>query len=123
MAMYCPQCLTQYRDGFSECADCHVALAPGSAPTHPAEGHAVELVTVLESSDPFVVNLAKSTLEDAGMEYVLAGDQPDERQLVMSPMGALDSRLQVAAAQAAEARDLLDPLLHPEPLPEDVEPV
>ena len=123
MAMYCPQCLTQYRDGFSECADCHVALASGVPPTSPAEGHAVDLVTVLESSDPFVVNLAKSTLEDAGMEYVLSGDQPDERQLVMSPMGALDSRVQVAAAQAAEARDLLDSLLNPQTLPEDVEPV
>ena len=27
--MHCPCCRASYRDGFSECPDCHVALAPG----------------------------------------------------------------------------------------------
>lgn len=26
--MFCPLCKAEYRDGFSECHDCHVALAP-----------------------------------------------------------------------------------------------
>lgn len=120
MAMHCPQCLTEYRDGFTECADCHVPLAPGSPPKATAEGHAVNLVTVLETSDTFAVNLAKATLEDAGIEYVMGGDDSGERGLTgMSPMGAMASQIQVESARADEARELLEPLLNPEPIGED----
>ena len=120
MAMHCPQCLTEYRDGFSECSDCHVPLAPGRPPGPKAEEHEVRLATVLESSDPFVVNLGKATLQDAGIEFIEAGDDAEERGITgMSPMGAMASRLQVAAGQADEARELLEPLLNPQPLAED----
>jgi hypothetical protein len=126
MAMHCPQCLTEYRDGFTECADCHVPLAPGlpqSAPADesaPAGGHAVNLVTVLETSDSFAVNLAKASLEDAGIEYVTGGDDIVERALTgMSAMGAVASTIQVESAHADEAREVLEPLLHPEPIQED----
>jgi|ERR1700722_496909 hypothetical protein len=120
MAMHCPQCLTEYRDGFKECADCHVALAPGSPPNRPAEGHSVDLVSVLETSDPFVVNLGKATLEDAGIEYVLGGDDSAERGLTgMTPMGAMATRFQVESARADEARELLEPLRNPQPIGEE----
>jgi len=120
MAMHCPQCLTEYRDGFTECADCRVPLAPGPPPAPEKEGHNVELVTVLETTDPFVANMAKATLEDNGIEYVLAGDDPEERGLSgMSPMGAGASRFQVEAQAAAGARELLEPLTNPEPLAEE----
>ena len=29
--MYCPECLVAYRDGFSECSDCRIALVAGEA--------------------------------------------------------------------------------------------
>lgn len=120
MAMHCPQCLTEYRDGFKECADCHVPLASGSPPAAPPEGHAVRLVTVLETSDAFAANLAKATLEDAGIEYVTGGDDIVERALTgMSGMGATASTIQVEAAHADAARDVLEPLLNPLPIGED----
>ena len=120
MAMHCPQCLAEYRDGFTECADCRVPLAPGPPPKPPEEGHAVELVTVLETRDPFVANLAKATLEDNGIEYVMAGDDPEEREVSgMTAMGAASSKFQVEANCADEARELLDPLLNPQPITEE----
>jgi hypothetical protein len=122
MAMHCPQCLTEYRDGFTECADCRVPLAPGPPPREeePAEEHAAELVTVLETSDPFAANLAKATLEDNGIEYVLGGDDSEERGLSgMSPLGAMPSRFLVEAHLAESARELLEPLLHPQAITED----
>jgi hypothetical protein len=119
MAMHCPQCLTEYRDGFSECTDCHVPLAPGRPP-EASEEHQVDLVTVLETSDPFVVNLGKASLEDAGIRYVVGGDDSAERGLSgMSPMGAMASQIQVESARAAEARELLEPLRNPEALVEE----
>jgi hypothetical protein len=120
MAMHCPQCLTEYRDGFKECADCHVPLASGSAPNPPAEGHTVDLVTVLETSDPFAVDLAKATLQDAGIEFVVEGDDSAERGLTgMTPMGAMASRFQVESTRAGEARELLEPVIHPQPIGEE----
>ena len=122
MAMHCPKCLTEYRDGFTECADCHVPLAPGapSPAEEVAEEHAAELVTVFETSDPFAVNLAKATLEDNGIEYLMGGDDSGERGLTgMSPMGAMPSKFVVEAHLADSAREALDPLLHPEPITEE----
>jgi hypothetical protein len=116
--MHCPQCLTEYRDGFTECADCHVPLAAGLPPAPQPVEHNVKLVTVFETSDPFLMNLAKATLEDAGIEYVEAGDDPDERILTAMPMGGHIAQLQVEAALEAEARAALEPLENPEPLSE-----
>jgi hypothetical protein len=108
--------LTEYRDGFSECADCHVPLAPGHAPSTEPSEHEVELVTVLETSDAFVMNLAKATLEDAGIEYVLRGDDASERTLSgMSQAGACASQFLVESERAADAREVLEPLRNPAP--------
>jgi len=77
-------------------------------------------VTVLQSSDPFVLNLGKATLEDSGIDYVVAGDDSAERGLTgMTPAGAMAEQLQVEVARAEEARAALSPLLNPEPIAED----
>jgi hypothetical protein len=74
---------------------------------------------VLETSDPFATNLAKATLEDNGIEYVLEGDDPDEREVSgLTPMGAMTSRFQVEAHCAERAYELLAPLRNPQPLAE-----
>src|ERR1035438_463027 len=38
--------------------------------------HALDLVTVFETGDSFALTLAKSSLEDAGIQYVASGDYP-----------------------------------------------
>ncbi|HEX3748192.1 MAG TPA: DUF2007 domain-containing protein [Bryobacteraceae bacterium] len=95
-------------------------LVPGPAPKPREEGHSVELVTVFETTDPFAANLAKATLEDSGVEFVMSGDDSDERGLTgMSPMGAMASRFQVEAQRAEVAREVLEPLLNPQPIGEE----
>lgn len=111
MAMHCPQCLTEYRDGFTECTECRVPLVPGAPPAEKSAEHNIRLVTVFENHDPFAVNLAKATLQDAGIEFVERGDDAGERGLSgMTPAGALASQIQVAANHATQARELLEPL-------------
>ena len=123
MAMHCPRCLTEYRDGFSECADCRVPLVRGLPPApETREEHDVDLVSVLATSDPFVMNLAKATLEDAGIEYVLRGDDAAERTLTgLSQAGAEASQFLVESGRAAEAREALEPLKNPQSLEEGAE--
>jgi hypothetical protein len=121
--MYCPQCLTEYRDGFFECADCRVPLAAGLPPEQPANRGALELVTVLGTSDTFALSLAKASLEDAGIDYVVACDEHGHHPMFPTafPMGAAhictcECRVQVAPEFANEARALLEPLENPEPI-------
>jgi hypothetical protein len=71
--VYCPECRTEYREGFTECSDCRVPLLPGSAPAE-ADVEApfnpdMDLVVVLETNEPFEVALAKGMLEEAGIPY------------------------------------------------------
>ena len=61
--MYCPKCLAEYEEGFTECADCQVALVSGHAP-QPTKEPEVELVTVLETGEPIALSLAKASLDE-----------------------------------------------------------
>ncbi|SPE41596.1 conserved hypothetical protein [Candidatus Sulfopaludibacter sp. SbA3] len=71
--MYCPRCLVEYREGFTLCADCRVKLKPGVPPPPDPPEPDVELVTVLETSDPVLLSLARSTLEETRIEFTEKG--------------------------------------------------
>jgi len=114
--MYCPQCLAEYREGFTECSDCHVPLAAGPPPD-PNAGFdpSLDLVIVLETDDPVQVALAKGLREDAGIPFFVLGDIAT---LVNSVDGFLHKwvRIQVPRDREAEAKELLEHM--PEPLAE-----
>jgi hypothetical protein len=70
--MFCPRCRTEYRPGFTMCADCGLTLVaelPPELSTGPEP--ALNLVTVFESSNIPEFTLARTILEDAGIEYVI----------------------------------------------------
>ena len=70
--------------------------------------------TVLETSDPIALGLAKASLEEAGIPY-LALD--DIARLVdnVDPFVHKMIRLQVAGDRVEEALEVLAPLLEPDP--------
>jgi hypothetical protein len=120
--MHCPHCLTEYREGFTECSDCRVPLVAGPPPEqHAGFDPTLDLVVVLETNDAFQIALAKGILEEAGIPYFPLGQIA---RLVNDVDGFLRKwvRIQVPRDREAEARELLEPVLHPEtvpPLPED----
>ena len=65
--MFCPKCGAEYREEFSECADCNVRLVeePPSRPVPELRNS----VTVFESSDLSLFSVAKSLLKGAGIEF------------------------------------------------------
>ncbi len=78
------------------------------------ENHDLDLVTVLETSDTFALALAKSSLEDAGIDYVVSGDDPryiagfpGAFAVGEIPLWKCSSKIQVARESEAEARALL----------------
>jgi len=110
--MICPECGSEYREGFRECADCKVPLvdliderasaAPdrqllGGAPSIPQDD--LELVVVFRSNDLMVVDVAESILRSADIEFMTRGRAlqglfgwggfPTGESLAMGPMEIL----------------------------------
>ena len=116
--MYCPQCQDEYRDGFTECADCHVPLLAGTPPPEPASKFdpTLDLVVVLETNDGVQLAMAKGLLEDAGIPFFILGQIAT---LVQDVDGFLHKwvRVQVPRDREAEARELLEELLQADTSP------
>jgi hypothetical protein len=69
--MVCPERGSEYRQGFTQCADCDVALVEPE-PEEQAEAE-VELVKVFEATNSAVLPLVESVLRDASIEFMIKG--------------------------------------------------
>ena len=107
--MHCPQCRVEYRDGFTECSDCHVRLLAGAPPPEPATTFDpnLDLVVVLETDDPVQLFLAKGLLEDADIPFFVLGQIATLIQ-DLDPFLHKRVRVQVPRDREAEARELLE---------------
>ena len=111
--MFCPECRTEYREGYTQCSDCQVPLIQ-DLPSEPEPQPHMTLVTVLETVDRNLLIVAKSVLDDAEMDYVVEGDS------ITAPLGTVTlygrrrpTRLQVAEKDEHASRGLLSSLLPP----------
>jgi hypothetical protein len=117
--MYCPQCRVEFRDGFTECSDCHVPLSAGAPSPEPdLFDPALGLVVVLETDDGVQLALAKGLLEEAGIPFFVLGQIATLVQDV-DPFLHKCVRVQVPRDREAEARELLEGMLHAEAGPPD----
>lgn len=108
--MYCPECQVEFRDGFTECSDCRVALLPGKPPLPDISFDTnMDLVVVLETDDPITLAFAKGTLQEAGIPFYVFNEIST---LVndIDPMLHKWFRVQVACDREAAARELLAPM-------------
>jgi putative signal transducing protein len=110
--MFCPRCHAEYRAGFTECADCGVALVSQlRAAPKPTPNADLDFVEVLQCADPAAMALARGALDDAGILYLLNNEIP------ASVMGdrpyawpTLPCTIKVARKNEKSARALLSPL-------------
>jgi hypothetical protein len=70
--MYCPNCRSEYRVGFTWCKDCDVGLV-ADLPAE-EEPQFVDLVEVLTMADAGQIPLIKSILEAEEIPYVAQGE-------------------------------------------------
>jgi hypothetical protein len=97
--MFCPQCKGEYREGFTECADCQIPLVSELPPSESNdEQKAVDLVEVLSTADPGLISLVKSVLEAEGVPYLAQGEHFSGMHATV-PVRFLVSREDVTAAR------------------------
>jgi membrane protease YdiL (CAAX protease family) len=114
--MFCPQCGDEFREGFHRCPDCEVDLVEelGPEPVADAESTADDepMVELGVTSDRLLLAVLKSTLEDAGIPYVLQGEESLALLPTLSSGGGtprgFDVRVLVRQADLEAASVLVD---------------
>ncbi len=74
--MYCPKCRTEYRKGFSTCADCNIPLVPKlppEPPPPPAPEYA-RYINLYSPQNEIESSLLKSILDSEGISYFVRND-------------------------------------------------
>jgi Putative prokaryotic signal transducing protein len=70
--MFCPNCRSEYRAGFTRCSDCDVALVAELPAEEKPEF--VDLVEVLSTADVGQISLIESILEAEEIPYLPQGE-------------------------------------------------
>jgi hypothetical protein len=105
--MICPECGSEYREGFTHCNDCDVDLV------EPVEGEPdVELVKVWSGTNPAILPLVESLLDEAEIGFMKRGESVQDlfaggRLLGLNPVvGPVE--FWVRSESAAQALELLE---------------
>ena len=104
--MICPECGSEYREGFTHCNDCDVDLVEPMA-----EEPDIQLVKVWSGTNPAVLPLVESLLDEAQIEYMKKGEAIQDlfaggRLLGLNPVvGPVE--FWVRGEQAEQAQELL----------------
>jgi len=69
--MFCPQCEAEYREGFTECSDCGVALVEALAPPLDRAEVAPGLTAMMETVNVEELGEIVDRLEKAGVPYTI----------------------------------------------------
>ncbi len=98
--MFCPKCRTEYREGFTVCADCDSDLVDELPPEEKPEF--IDYVEVMGTYNPADVALIKSILDAENITYYFNA----EHFMYVRPL-AETVRLMVKREEAEKAKDIL----------------
>lgn len=101
--MFCPQCRTEYRDGFFKCADCDIDLVD-ALPPEPEPSY-VDFQPILATFNPGDIAVIKSILDSEDVTYYFLGEHIN----LVRPLGD-PARLMVRNDQVETAVELLKDL-------------
>ncbi|MEW6679482.1 MAG: DUF2007 domain-containing protein [bacterium] len=75
MYLYCPNCRGEYREGFTECADCFVPLVKNLPPEEPEPRiEYIDLIKIATCYNPGEVALVKSIFDANNIYYFIQGE-------------------------------------------------
>jgi len=106
--MFCPECKTEYREGFIECADCKVQLVDTLELENENNEQKLEVYenvkfkSVLSTYNVGDIALIKGLLDDAGITYFFQGENISHIRGAIEP-----SILKVKEEEVSEVKELL----------------
>ncbi len=113
--MFCPECQMEFEDSTTDCPNCGMPLVAYSENDPDPETDDVlrERVPVLVTTNRTVALMARSFLEEAGIDYLAIGDLPNGLPST-GPNGAIPGNgpveFQVLPQDALEAKEILGDL-------------
>lgn len=70
--MFCPNCHSEYREGFTRCSDCDIALIQEL----PRKAKDIDLVSVFETNDPALADVVTAVLRAKPIEFIVRDSGP-----------------------------------------------
>lgn len=111
--MICPNCGSEYREGFTRCSECDVDLV--EAPPPEPEPEHEDLVEVYATTNPAIIPLLESLFDDAGIEFGTSAENAMAQYgYTIGPVTFF-----VRKQDEAEARAIIDSLEEPAPVVEE----
>ncbi len=124
--MICPECKSEYRQGFLTCADCGVELVPALPPEPPVSSnkpenhenlenweHAyAEFIDLLSTMDQSYVSFIRSVLDGEGIDHYVLGEHASNVFTLPVPQ-----IVRVREDQMERAQEILDDIENG-PIPE-----
>jgi hypothetical protein len=113
--MICPNCHTEYRDGYSVCADCNVDLVDVLPYDQELEDEVeydpdITYVEILRTGSLTDITMIKSLLDGEDIDFYIKGES-------MTSLGPIEPmRLMVAEDQIDQVTEILKPMelkVHP----------
>jgi hypothetical protein len=97
--MHCPICRGEFRAGYTHCDECDVDLVEVLPEEEPDE----DMVPVLQTTDPFLLSMTRSALDNEGIPFVVQGEEA-------SGLFPVDAVVLVTPDHEEEARTVIDEL-------------
>ncbi len=108
--MICPECKSEYRQGFLTCSDCGVELVPTLPPEAPPEAQTndrehdyAEFSDLLSTLDQSYVSFIRSILDGEGIDHYVLGEHASHVFALPVPQ-----IVRVRDDQIERAREILD---------------
>lgn len=108
--MICPECKSEYRQGFLTCSDCNVELVPALAPepsqevqTDEAQHGYAEFADLFASTDTLYVSFIRSVLEGEAIDHYVLGEHASQVFAL-----SVQQIVRVRQDQIERAREILD---------------
>jgi hypothetical protein len=101
--MFCPCCKSEYREGFTKCADCEVPLVDVLPEEVQPDADPHDLVSVFETCSQPDILVIKSAFDAEGITYHFSGEFFHMMGVMPSP-----ARLLVASDQKEKALHILE---------------
>jgi len=96
--MFCPQCRAEYREGFTECADCNVPLVESLPEKDEPEYEYIDYIPVVETYNQGEIVFLKSLLEANEITYYMKNQMFNQLNQLVQPVQVMIAKKDVIKA-------------------------